>query len=605
MPTCLPTLLALPAEGEEGEGGDEAAAAVAAVLNGAVALVVYRNAIAAFPGSVPFRAKFLEMLAPLQFPGRASLEVGALGALGAGRRPASARAAAPVGAPCPSACTHTVPCHPCFRAFPTSTAVRRPALPPSAQEAIYDSVAADFGGSPEAWDLRARRHTLGLPPGAPAATRAAAVRAAVGVYEQGLAAVRTPEMAALLLAFLQQQAAALDAATQGGASGEEARQWREAAEWLRQRTQEAFEEAAADGLLTEALRLDGIAFFLHCGDAHAAAAAARAGTHALPQSAALWQQLLALEAVLAAEHLGGGASAEQQQGGSSSDESSDEEELPLAPAAGAASLAAAAAAATRHSGGAAQRRLEETALAALRAVPAAEAVPVWLAAIELLCGGGCSLQALAQELVQAAMRQAKGPVEVRRDGGRLRLVALGCPAAADRIEGPALLSAQTDWVPCCTHLHRLQGGLGAVAAALLAALHRAGGVEAARALYRALLPLPPPGGDFFRALLRLEVEQAAAAAGGTGGPPGGAKASPAAPLSGKQLGELFEAAVDAYGVEDAQLWLQYAEWRASAGGAAADGAAAVYWKARKALRQPEAFEAAYHLRFKLQPGATA
>lgn len=277
-------------------------------------------------------------------------------------------------------------------------------------------MAADFGGSAEAWDLRARRHVLGLAPGAPAASRAAAVRAAVGVYEQGLAAVRTPEMAGLLLMFLQQQAAALDAAEeQSGSNGEEGRQRREAAEWLRQRTQEAFEEAAADGLLTEALRLEGIAFFLHCGDAHAAAAAARAGTQALPQSAALWQQLLALEAVLAAEQLGASGPAGQQQGsgGDTSEESSDEEELPLAPGAGAASLAATAATATQHSSGAAQKRLEETALAALRAVPAADAVPVWLAAVEVLCAGGCSLQALAQQLLQAAMRQAKGPVEVR------------------------------------------------------------------------------------------------------------------------------------------------------------------------------------------------
>lgn len=60
---------------EEGEEGDETGAAVAAVLNGAVALVVYRSAIAAVPDSVPFRAKFLELLAPLEFPGRAALEV--------------------------------------------------------------------------------------------------------------------------------------------------------------------------------------------------------------------------------------------------------------------------------------------------------------------------------------------------------------------------------------------------------------------------------------------------------------------------------------------------------------------------------------------------
>ena len=285
------------------------------------------------------------------------------------------------------------------------------------QEAIYDSVATDFGGSAEAWDLRARRHTLGFGADAPAASHAAAVRAAVGVYEQGLAAVRTPEMAGLLLAFLQQQAAALDAAEEGSSRSEEGRQRREAAEWLRQRTQEAFEEAAADGLLTETLRLDGIAFFLHCGDAHAAAAAARAGTQALPQSAALWQQLLALEAVLAAEQLGDRGSPAGQQGSSGSEESSDEEELPLAPAAGVASLAATAATATQHSSGAAQKRLEETALAALQAVPAADAVPVWLAAVEVLCAGGCSLQGLAQQLVQAAMRQSRGPVQV----GRARL----------------------------------------------------------------------------------------------------------------------------------------------------------------------------------------
>ncbi len=276
-------------------------------------------------------------------------------------------------------------------------------------------MAADFGGSAEAWDLRARRHILGLAADGPAAERAAAVRAAVGVYEQGLSAVRTPQMAGLLLAFLQQQVAALDAMAAGGSgSGEEGRQRREAAEWLRQRTQEAFEEAAADGLLTEALRLDGIAFFLHCGDAHAAAAAARAGTQALPQSAALWQQLLALEAVLAAEQLGGSSSpAGRQQGSEGSEDSSDDEELPLTPAAGAASLAATAATATQHSSGAAQKRLEETALAALQAVPAADAVPVWLAAVEVLCAGSCSLQALAQQLVQSAMRQARGPVEVR------------------------------------------------------------------------------------------------------------------------------------------------------------------------------------------------
>lgn len=65
------------AAGDEGdEGNDESAAAQQAVLNGAVAAVVYRSAIKAIPGSVEFRAKFLEILAPFDFPGRAALEVG-------------------------------------------------------------------------------------------------------------------------------------------------------------------------------------------------------------------------------------------------------------------------------------------------------------------------------------------------------------------------------------------------------------------------------------------------------------------------------------------------------------------------------------------------
>lgn len=71
-----PLLPGAAAGGEEGgEEGDEAGAAVAAVLNGAVAGVVYRSAIAAVPDSVPFRARFLELLAPLDFPGKAALEV--------------------------------------------------------------------------------------------------------------------------------------------------------------------------------------------------------------------------------------------------------------------------------------------------------------------------------------------------------------------------------------------------------------------------------------------------------------------------------------------------------------------------------------------------
>lgn len=161
---------------------------------------------------------------------------------------------------------------------------------------------------------------------------------------------------------------------------------------------------------------------------------------------------------------------------------------------------------------------------------------------------------------------------------------------------PFLLSID----PC-----NLQGGLGTVAAALLCALHASGGIEAARGLYRALLPLPPPGGDFFRCLLRLEVQHCAAvaAAAGTSAATasGDNRSSPA--LTDRQLTDLFEAASDAYGQHDVQLWLLYAEWQASRG--SPNSAAAVYWKARKALRSPEELDTAWQLRFKLQPAPLA
>jgi hypothetical protein len=112
-------------------------------------------------------------------------------------------------------------------------------------------------------------------------------------------------------------------------------------------------------------------------------------------------------------------------------------------------------------------------------------------------------------------------------------------------------------------------------------------VEAARALYRALLPLPPPGGDFFRAALRLEMAQ-------QGGPHA---------LPPRRLQDLFEAAVGAYGAADTHLWLLFCEWQAGRG--AAGEQAAVYWRARKALAHPEPFEAAYLLRFRLLPNRAA
>ena len=46
-----------------------------------------------------------------------------------------------------------------------------------------------------------------------------------------------------------------------------------------------------------------------------------------------------------------------------------------------------------------------------------------------------------------------------------------------------------------------------------------------------------------------------------------------------------QAAVEAYGSEDTELWLRYARWEASQG----KGVGKVHWRATKALADPQAF----------------
>jgi len=46
-----------------------------------------------------------------------------------------------------------------------------------------------------------------------------------------------------------------------------------------------------------------------------------------------------------------------------------------------------------------------------------------------------------------------------------------------------------------------------------------------------------------------------------------------------------QAAVDAYGDEDTELWLRYARWEQSCG----RGVGKVYWRATKALSDPQEF----------------
>lgn len=68
---CLPPYADAPAD--EDAASDESAAAVQAVLSGAVAKIVYKSAIEAVPRNLPFRMKLLQTLGPFDFPGISSL----------------------------------------------------------------------------------------------------------------------------------------------------------------------------------------------------------------------------------------------------------------------------------------------------------------------------------------------------------------------------------------------------------------------------------------------------------------------------------------------------------------------------------------------------
>ena len=156
----------------------------------------------------------------------------------------------------------------------------------------------------------------------------------------------------------------------------------------------------------------------------------------------------------------------------------------------------------------------------------------------------------------------------------------------------------------------VQGGMGEAAAAAVRTVHRVSGLEAARQLYRQLLRLPPAGGTFFHAL--LDMEQAAASTS--------ERLSHAAWL---QLYEVcisscdwthrdpftlriflhgveldvcnyhpvcVQVAVDAYGVEDDELWLRYVQHSMQR----KKGVGMLYWRATKALHDPQGFEQKYH-----------
>eukprot|EP00798_Chlamydomonas_sp_ICE-L_P022272 gene22272-29347_t len=97
-------------------------------------------------------------------------------------------------------------------------------------------------------------------------------------------------------------------------------------------------------------------------------------------------------------------------------------------------------------------------------------------------------------------------------------------------------------------------------------------IDAARTFVKRLLAMPSAGGNFFKAAIALEKEQLAAAQ-----------------ALDKRVIRIFEAAVDAYGSVDADLWLEYATHEKEM----LRGAGQVYWRATKALTDPDDFVCRY------------
>jgi hypothetical protein len=125
------------------------------------------------------------------------------------------------------------------------------------------------------------------------------------------------------------------------------------------------------------------------------------------------------------------------------------------------------------------------------------------------------------------------------------------------------------------------GGLGTAAGRVLATVWEACGAEAARQLFSELAALPPAGADMYRQMLQLEG-QGLEAAEQQPQQHGGGGAKPAL----NRVRRVLEAAVDAYGDVDAGLWLAYAQFEQQH---AKRGAGPVYWRAVKALRDADAF----------------
>ncbi|KAG2432848.1 hypothetical protein HXX76_008581 [Chlamydomonas incerta] len=464
--------LAADVSGKAGTPGAPSAAAVRAVMQGGVARIVFKNAVAALPTRLGFRARFLDVLRRFEYGFVAGL-----------------------------------------------------------LEQVYDSIQQDFAQSEEAWDLLARRKvdfpaSRKGPAAAAAATEAQAEEAeaeaaerqlqaddaegedgsgragpwdadahaaACDVYEAALGALPGSRMHQLYAAFLCGSLEQLMAEGAGAGAGAEAAV--AAAVGVAARLFGLLQRAHSEGHSTAETYLTWVEWAGRVGQPKMALKAARKGCERFPTDVAMWRRRLQLEQAAAA--------------------------------------------------GREEERLLPVLKAALQATQPDQAAELWLMAVGVM--------------------PASSP-----EFGRLGdMLGMACAKVAKKASS---------------------GGLGQAAAALVGKARDALGLDAARALYAKLLAVPAPGGDLYRAALRIEEDAAGMPPASTSGAAAVVPAVVALPkAAAKRVTDLYEAAVAAYGHSEVDLWIGYAGWVVAGG----KGAGQVYWRATKQLAEPDAFVAAY------------
>jgi len=208
---------------------------------------------------------------------------------------------------------------------------------------------------------------------------------------------------------------------------------------------------------------------------------------------------------------------------------------------------------------------------------------------------------LGLELQLHASRQRSTPELLTTLGQALAAVAPGqapgmwsqaLSALPPGKEGHAALQDQLVQALAAGPRGPVAGGLGEVLGNLLKSVAVAQGMTAVRTLVARLARVPPPGCDFYLAAIALEESLLE-------GAPDPAKA-PAVPLVGKarstqeaRVRLLYETAINAYGTECEALWLALARFERRAGRSGGD----VFWRAHKALPDPEEFVTQYRTAF--------